>query len=204
MARTILRSKGRTGFTLIELLVVIAIIAILAAILFPVFARAREKARQTSCVSNLKQLGLAFMTYVQDYDEQMPGAAQNDALTSFGSVYGHWVVATVPPVDVANGGLYPYVKNEQVYRCPSDSNYATKKLSYSMNVYCAWKALAEAQADSTTILLVDESATLNDGYFAPPTDIPSFVHNGGANMAFLDGHVKWMKQSQVTAANWTF
>ena len=64
--------KNRRGFTLIELLVVIAIIAILAAILFPVFAQAREKARQTSCLSNLKQIGLAFKMYVQDYDERWP------------------------------------------------------------------------------------------------------------------------------------
>ena len=68
---------GRRGFTLIELLVVIAIIAILAAILFPVFAKAREKARQSSCQSNLKQLGLAFAQYHQDYDETMPGLYWN-------------------------------------------------------------------------------------------------------------------------------
>ncbi len=64
----------RKGFTLIELLVVIAIIAILAAILFPVFAKAREKARQTSCLSNMKQIGLASMMYAQDYDERLPGS----------------------------------------------------------------------------------------------------------------------------------
>src|SRR6056297_580676 len=89
------------GFTLIELLVVIAIIAILAAILFPVFARAREKARQASCLSNAKQLGLGFMMYVQDYDERLP------------AVYvwlpeGYWAQL-----------IYPYVENHQVYQCPS-------------------------------------------------------------------------------------
>lgn len=66
------RSKGSKGFTLIEILVVIAIIALLAAILFPVFARARENARRTSCASNLKQIGLGIMQYTQDYDERMP------------------------------------------------------------------------------------------------------------------------------------
>lgn len=77
------RKKSKHGFTLIELLVVIAIIAILASILFPVFARARENARRSSCMSNLKQLGLAFMQYTQDYDEQLP----KEAIHSGGTVY---------------------------------------------------------------------------------------------------------------------
>jgi prepilin-type N-terminal cleavage/methylation domain-containing protein/prepilin-type processing-associated H-X9-DG protein len=92
----------RRGFTLIELLVVIAIIAILAAILFPVFAKAREKARQSSCLSNVKQLTLALMQYCQDYDECLPMA--------------YWVPAP-------RGGLFlstqPYIKNFQVHDCPS-------------------------------------------------------------------------------------
>ena len=101
--------RSRRGFTLIELLVVIAIIAILAAILFPVFAQAREKARQASCASNLKQIGLGLLQYTQDYDE---------AITQ--SFYGS-------PGDSDAGGnykwmdaVYPYVKNEQVFTCPSD------------------------------------------------------------------------------------
>jgi len=101
----------RRGFTLIELLVVIAIIAILAAILFPVFARARENARKSTCQSNLKQLTNGFMMYVQDYDERFP--QQHDWGTS-GS-YAHWV-------DL----IFPYVKSSDVYRCPSqktDWNY---------------------------------------------------------------------------------
>jgi prepilin-type N-terminal cleavage/methylation domain-containing protein/prepilin-type processing-associated H-X9-DG protein len=102
----------KRGFTLIELLVVIAIIAILAAILFPVFARAREKARQASCSSNTKQLGLGFLMYVQDYDERFP--PQRDWAVS-GS-FRHWV-----------DEIYPYVKNSQLYICPSakDSYYTT-------------------------------------------------------------------------------
>jgi prepilin-type N-terminal cleavage/methylation domain-containing protein/prepilin-type processing-associated H-X9-DG protein len=90
----------RHGFTLIELLVVIAIIAILAAILFPVFARARAKARQASCLSNIKQLGIALLAYVTDYDETAP-------------YYGsgkHW-----------NVNIYPYIKNMQLYRCPDSA-----------------------------------------------------------------------------------
>jgi prepilin-type N-terminal cleavage/methylation domain-containing protein len=94
--------RSRRGFTLIELLVVIAIIAILAAILFPVFARAREKARQSSCQSNLKQIGLAFTMYAQDYDEKMPrgsGYIAPTALLSPGN-YGEWFLE-----------LAPYIKN---------------------------------------------------------------------------------------------
>jgi prepilin-type N-terminal cleavage/methylation domain-containing protein len=109
-------SLRRTGFTLIELLVVIAIIAILAAILFPVFARARENARRTSCVSNLKQMGLAFMQYTQDYDERLPN---NMADIGTGQPGGAWS-------GVANRWfwpqiLHPYHKSEQIFTCPSSS-----------------------------------------------------------------------------------
>ena len=91
----------RRGFTLIELLVVIAIIAILAAILFPVFARAREKARQASCLSNLKQLGLGLMMYAQDYDERLPG-------TYTMVPPGPWPLVFWPQI------ILPYVKNTQI------------------------------------------------------------------------------------------
>ncbi len=95
----------RRGFTLIELLVVIAIIAILAAILFPVFARAREKARQTSCLSNVKQLALGTMMYVQDYDEVYP-------------YWNRYADANVMP-DAPPKAVLPYVKNIQIFSCPS-------------------------------------------------------------------------------------
>jgi prepilin-type N-terminal cleavage/methylation domain-containing protein/prepilin-type processing-associated H-X9-DG protein len=113
-------NKSRFGFTLIELLVVIAIIAILAAILFPVFAQAREAARKTSCLSNTKQLGLAIMMYVQDYDEVYPmdswdvpaiGSANNDLSSAnyLSSVTWIWQIM-------------PYIKNRQILVCPSDPN----------------------------------------------------------------------------------
>src|SRR5690349_23826516 len=98
-----MRSK-RNGFTLIELLVVIAIIAILAAILFPVFAQAREKARAASCLSNLKQIGLALMMYVQDYDELLP--------VPFPNVKGD--DPNSPPVMPFENQIAPYIKNKQV------------------------------------------------------------------------------------------
>src|ERR1051325_9939049 len=94
----------KRGFTLIELLVVIAIIAILAAILFPVFARAREAARTSSCLSNTKQLGLAFMSYKQDYDETWVCGWGNNGQP----ISGEWTMV-----------LDPYIKNTQIFRCPS-------------------------------------------------------------------------------------
>ena len=113
---------------MIELLVVIAIIAILAAILFPVFAQAREKARQTSCLSNTKQLGTAIQMYTQDYDETYPYACPD-----------HWW-GTIWPVNIQ-----PYIKNEQILRCPSDGNgrktgedWAGPRISYAANGLIKW------------------------------------------------------------------
>lgn len=107
----------RRAFTLIELLVVIAIIAVLAAILFPVFAQAREKARQTACASNLRQIGLAFQMYVSDSDDKLPD--RRDLKTALG--FRPW--ATWPPSDPRGGWaveiMQPYVKNTQIWSCPS-------------------------------------------------------------------------------------
>jgi prepilin-type N-terminal cleavage/methylation domain-containing protein/prepilin-type processing-associated H-X9-DG protein len=107
------RGPGMAGFTLIELLVVIAIIAILAAILFPVFAQAREKARSASCLSNLKQLTMGFTMYAQDYDETFPQWKWDQSYSA----------GTVNPNDATSlwhNAIYPYIKNAQVYSCPSD------------------------------------------------------------------------------------
>src|SRR5688572_4787497 len=109
-------SFRRSAFTLIELLVVIAIIAILAAILFPVFAQAREKARQTSCLSNMKQIGTAALMYIQDYDERTPrnwyGMDGFEATTAIGDTPGRykWM-----------DSIQPYIKNTQIFTCPSAS-----------------------------------------------------------------------------------
>ncbi|MCC6731003.1 MAG: prepilin-type N-terminal cleavage/methylation domain-containing protein [Chthonomonadales bacterium] len=120
--------NSRKGFTLIELLVVIAIIAILAAILFPVFAQARAKARQTSCLSNTKQLGLALRMYIQDYDEMFPFAANLESgFADADKWYG-----TVK--------LQPYIKNGGILYCPSMTKFTqyNKLCTYSYNIHLGY------------------------------------------------------------------
>jgi prepilin-type N-terminal cleavage/methylation domain-containing protein/prepilin-type processing-associated H-X9-DG protein len=153
--------KKNQAFTLIELLVVIAIIAILAAILFPVFAQVREKARQTACVSNEKQLGLAFLQYIQDNDEQfpvglfvIPGGQIGPQAVGFGqSGMGMgWA-----------GQIYPYVKSTGVYKCPDDSTTAVPEkngtksypVSYAFNAFLPGQSNATMVAPSTTVALFE-------------------------------------------------
>jgi prepilin-type N-terminal cleavage/methylation domain-containing protein/prepilin-type processing-associated H-X9-DG protein len=159
----------RKAFTLIELLVVIAIIAILASILFPVFGRARENARRTSCASNLKQIGLGLMMYTQDYDENYPAAG-----ISGGQALGYgWA-----------GDIYPYVKSAQLFVCSSDSSeliapfnkapYTTyPRISYSINAAIFYNLYAPAYpypagrvtaftAPAKTVMLLETSSITAD------------------------------------------
>jgi prepilin-type N-terminal cleavage/methylation domain-containing protein len=114
-----MQSKQRHAFTLIELLVVIAIIAILAAILFPVFARAREQARRTSCLSNMKQIGLALFMYAQDYDETLP---ERYGCNNIPGVCGgdYETIAGIGYVRTWKSMLVPYIKSRDVFKCPSN------------------------------------------------------------------------------------
>ena len=218
------RTHNSSAFTLIELLVVIAIISILAAILFPAFAKVREKARQTACISNTKQLGLAFIQYTEDNDEALPKSGQHNGTPACAGVPdGSWVLPEAIDTTVANtctsvqqpvtnGALYTYVKNAQVYRCPSDSLANQKTLSFSMNSKLTGAIDASIQAPSGCILLVDEGASLDNGNFKAPdadnasgspvwVDLPTTRHTDGAVFAFADGHSKWMKPERLHAAN---
>jgi prepilin-type processing-associated H-X9-DG protein/prepilin-type N-terminal cleavage/methylation domain-containing protein len=223
--------KKSTGFTLVELLVVIAIISILAAVLFPVFAQAREKARQVSCVSNMKQLSLAFAMYGMDYNDTLPKSGQNGSVgPCHGVPDGSWVLpegiddtvsttCTAAQLPVPNGSLFPYVRNVMSYRCPSDPEASLKTLSYSMNSDLSAVVIETIQSPSGCVLLVDELngnilpsvVGLNNGNFAAPTndvggsanynDHPTTRHTGGANIAFVDGHVKWYRPEWLKTAN---
>ena len=206
----------KRGFTLIELLVVIAIIAILAAILFPVFARAREKARQTSCLSNVKQLTLGALMYVNDYDE-----------TLFGHIQGTRSDFYPPTGDFLNWPqqVYPYVKNEQLYVCPSrksqtwDYDPITRDsyLGYGMNYWQTYYyyrgSLADITEPAQTIWFADCNyyvvypsfylATYPDNstYGLDGTARVQNRHNEGANIGFLDGHAKWLTRSTIEGDN---
>ncbi|HEX8237519.1 MAG TPA: DUF1559 domain-containing protein [Abditibacteriaceae bacterium] len=204
----------RRGFTLIEILIVLVIIAILAGILLPVFARVREGARATSCASNLKQLGMAFTQYTADYNQRFPGAGDYLDWSSG----GHWVAGADSGLNAAmtdavtgeltgktalveQGALWPYVKSDAVYICPSNPTGREKRLSYSMNCAVAFMSNARIRSASEIVLLVDED-NANSGYFHAvnpdaastvgiSTDALTQVHNGGGNLLFVDGHVKF-------------
>jgi prepilin-type N-terminal cleavage/methylation domain-containing protein/prepilin-type processing-associated H-X9-DG protein len=199
--------RTHKGFTLIELLVVIAIIAILAAILFPVFARAREKARQTSCLNNQKQIALGWLMYVQDYDEAIPGW------------YFRWRLPADTPWGTPNGWaraldvIMPYIKNNDVRFCPSNNirdrmrmNYAYNQryLCYDMGTTRSARFDAHKYGDITSpseTVVFGESATGDDILYEPISSLNWRVaydlHNGGANYSFCDGHAKWVSKSEM-------
>ena len=215
--------KQKCGFTLVELLVVIAIIAILAAILFPVFARARENARKASCQSNLKQFGLAWLQYSQDYDEKITPNQVVLATTPKKTVYwwGSWDATTFRPEE---GLLQPYMKSTQIQVCPSFENklrtnlgltgyaYNTKYIAPSNYPAPSYDpvpipvSLAQVMDPSKTVAFAD-SANINNYKYATPTiegntflsapseNYPNFHgrHNGMGNVLWCDGHVKAAK-----------
>ncbi len=161
-------TANKKGFTLIELLVVIAIIGLLAAILFPVFGRARENARRSSCQSNLKQIGLAMMQYSQDFDERMVNNSYGSDQSSNATTNYKWMDA-----------LYPYVKSEQTYTCPSDVPVTVGAVTYTPQ-YKLNTTLASASASYFGSYAIN-AAYGND----IPTSGPG-VNNGGPLSAILD------------------
>lgn len=202
------------GFTLIELLVVIAIMSIIAAILFPVFARARENARRASCQSNLRQLGLASMQYSQDYDEKLVSPYVYGAMP-----FLHWFDT-----------LQPYTKSTQVFVCPDGPRETAARMtqgfmSYGFNSFNMNMGVSIAQSPSLAtlhypaelLLVVDNSYVganypvtnpTDTGYYSAWYDglgtngtnigVPFVRHFDGANVLFADGHAKWQKVSLLT------
>jgi len=192
-------SRKQVGFTLIELLVVIAIISILSAILFPVFARARENARRASCTSNLRQLGLGFLMYSQDYDERFSKVSSNDDHSTTKCPVGNKQCSLSWPVRT-----FPYVKNVQVYNCPSNPDKVwdgtvigtsgSNSVSYGYNYKFSGIALAACLYPSQTIMLADTAGSSNY-YLTEAYSTSRYLSNrhlDGAVFAFADGHSKWM------------
>ncbi len=195
--------RRMVGFTLIELLVVIAIIAILASILFPVYSRARAKARQTACISNVKQVVLAIKMYTEDFDEMLPLGQY----ATVGGEDGLFLPDRLQWFDT----VFPYVRNSELYRCPEIRRLMP---GYGMNGVCSGESLGAFYDASIKILSVDmqnaADPLTNAGEWAVAWDgsaklangnVHADRHNGGAIYGFLDGHVKWHKESMVTAKN---
>lgn len=227
------------AFTLIELLVVIAVISVLAAILFPVFARARENARRARCMSNLKQFGMGLMMYVQDYDETYPPNQTVDL--GIEPPGGRWLGST-STAWVWEQLLQPYIKSVQIFTCPSgkdlNSSWRERPLRghYGASQYLFRGAastikLSTVVSPATTYAMMDAgyvymvtayaipnsgSDRASYGYYLPgigqlgssceatetyanlKSDCESGRHLGGINMAFADGHVKWLKTETIT------
>jgi prepilin-type N-terminal cleavage/methylation domain-containing protein len=204
----------KRGFTLIELLVVIAIIAILAAILFPVFARAREKARQSACISNHKQLAPGILMYVQDYDDHM-------MFTAYYPLHS-------PPLPQQHGYGYwrwwelvqPYINNYEVLHCESyKATHAVNPNSYGYNGYGLGNMptmtgaryfrtygvrLSEIKAPAEVIMTGPRYCWSGDSVQAAltsPSCMP-WIHNDGDNWSFVDGHAKWMRLERGDMKYW--
>jgi prepilin-type N-terminal cleavage/methylation domain-containing protein/prepilin-type processing-associated H-X9-DG protein len=193
----------RKGFTLIELLVVIAIIAILAAILFPVFARAREKARQSSCLSNMKQIALGQLMYAQDYDER--SVRWN----------GYWSSGEYNPPRFSFWYEYvqPYLANYQILICPSASDRAydpgyspsnSYECTYAVSVGWPQRLLADCELPAGQVMMCESGGNNyyryrleENGSDWPMPESARTRHNDGSNFAFVDGHAKWLSGTRL-------
>ncbi|MCX7993865.1 MAG: prepilin-type N-terminal cleavage/methylation domain-containing protein [Fimbriimonadales bacterium] len=209
------------GFTLIELLVVIAIIAVLAAILFPVFANARAKARQSACTSNLNQISKAFLMYANDYSQMMPTVG--------------WIFRPTPDnAPLWTAMIMPYAKNRDLFRCPEASNpeygevwSQRARLSYGLNWFWGFPyqssmdyvvSLSKVTRPAAAILVLDSvpiqpTADPFGGYMVTPFGFENRArvlpmnkpsgyaarHSEGVMVAFADGHAKWFKGDQLYA-----
>ena len=212
-------SSRSTGFTLIELLVVIAIIGLLAALLFPIFAKVREKARQTTCISNLRQLGQAFTIYAQDYDQHFPDQWSGRTADDLS------VTATSTAWETY---LRPYTKSAEIDHCPSDTlsvplKVPNTKITLFSSYATAWnvqgKSSSQIPASALTVLLVEnwQNDSLSDvnwlvqqlgkKSFTVDEDVvyeqPDFRHNEMGNYLFVDTHVKALHGPDPKFAGYT-
>ena len=219
-ARQALDSTARSGFTLIELLVVIAIIALLAAVLFPVFAQARESGRKANCLSNLHQIGVGWFAYAQDYEEGFCPSNYTDAndnifywCTAWDATTGTW--------NPSNGLLFPYLKNNGIENCLTAVDISANNfpVAYGLNhgLYTfddtlgdfAPNTFAQVQVPTETLIITDaarwrskDKSLARTPLIYPPSEETPYVHGrhtGSANALWFDGHVKAMKLAYHTS-----
>jgi prepilin-type N-terminal cleavage/methylation domain-containing protein/prepilin-type processing-associated H-X9-DG protein len=211
---------NRAAFTLIELLVVIAIIAILAALLLPALSQAKESARKAACLNNLRQLVLAVQMYADESDDKFPNVWEASVGNGNDSGADGWMFflsfGAPTRFDPTRGSLYRYAENAKVFECPSD--HALSGDSYALNARLS-KATATVgfhegisssavAAPAATFLLLEEAApqtvnadSTNDSYHDPRNDHVTGRHRRGADFAFCDGHVSYLRTNLVRYPN---
>lgn len=194
---------------MVELLVVIAIVALLAALLSPALRQARESAHRLQCVSNLKQIGVGFVQYLQDNNDALPLAEENDGGppkegTSWFDVVGKEIYPNMNP-----NGVYYTSPPPQIFKCPNNvkAGYGRQNLSYGYNyVYLGSfvdhvsRRLGDINNPSETIMVADSSGSYNDGDLITPEvwlSVVGNLHSGGANVLWVDGHVSGHTRAEV-------